>query len=154
MNKGKYNYILCAVRGRPESRETATRAIDLALEHQARLTFIHVLDAEFLGPSTPTMTPLRTVYNHLRQMGEFAMLILCDRAKRRGVERVDFILGEGNVPKRLRKLIKESNADALVIGRPVPGPEKSAFTDKLFDEFVADVKEEDGLAVIEVENGR
>ncbi len=151
MKPRKYNKILCAVRGRPESRETATRAIDLAIEQQAKLTFIHVIDAEFLGPATPTLSPLRMVYQQLEQMGDFAMLILCDRAKRRGVEEVDYILERGNVPKRLRKIIQESDADALVIGRPIPGPGKSVFTPEQFDAFIAQIEVEDGLDVIQVE---
>ncbi|MEJ2350626.1 MAG: universal stress protein [Anaerolineales bacterium] len=150
MNSAKCEHILCAVRGRPESRETATRAIELALEHQARLTFVHVIDAEFLGPAGPTMSPLRAVYRQLRQMGEFAMLILCDRAKRRGVAEVEWVIQEGNVPKRLRQLIQESGADLLVIGHPARGRGKSTFTPEEFREFVAKVEQEDGLEVIEI----
>lgn len=150
MNSPKYQHIICAVRGRPESRETATRAIELALEHQARLTFAHVIDAEFLGPATPTLSPIQMVYRQLRQMGEFAMLILSDRAKRRGVAEVEWVIQEGNVPKRLRQLIQESGADLLVIGHPAPGPGKSTFTPEEFRDFVAKVEQEDGLDVIEI----
>ncbi|MFQ5421914.1 MAG: universal stress protein, partial [Anaerolineae bacterium] len=75
--------ILCAVRGGPESRATVSKAIALALTHQARLTFFHVLDAEFLNYAT--IGPLSVIYQELAEMGKFAMLILCDRAKRRGV---------------------------------------------------------------------
>ena len=48
----KVEYILCAVRGGQESRRTVTRAIDLAVEHNARLNFFHILDAEFLGTAS------------------------------------------------------------------------------------------------------
>lgn len=151
MNQKTYKHILCAVRGRPESRETATRAIDLALEHQARLTFIHVIDAEFLGQATPTLSPLKMVYEQLEQMGKFAMQILCDRAIRRGVEQVAYILEKGNVPKRLREIIQDSVADALIIGRPVEGPGKSVFTPDQFDAFITRIKNEEGLDMILVE---
>jgi nucleotide-binding universal stress UspA family protein len=150
MNSPRYRHVMCAVRGRPESRETATHAIELALEHQARLTFVHVIDAEFLGPAGPTMSPLRAVYRHLRQMGEFAMLILCDRAKRRGVAEVGYTIQEGNVPKRLRQLVQESGADVLVIGRPTPEPGKPVFTPEDFEDFVTKVEREDGLDVIQI----
>lgn len=151
MKQRKYDHVLCAVRGRPESRETATRAIDLALEHEADLTFIHVMDAEFLGRATPTLSPLKMVYEQLEQMGEFAMQILCDRATRRGVEQVAYILEKGNVPKRLREIVRDLDADALVIGRSVRGPGKSVFTPDQFDAFIAKIEEEVGLEVIQVE---
>lgn len=151
MNQKTYKRILCAVRGRPESRETATRAIDLALEHQARLTFIHVIDAEFLGQATPTLSPLKMVYDQLEQMGEFAMQILCDRATRRGVDHVEYILEKGNVPKRLHEIIQDLDADALVIGRPLPGPGSSLFTQDQFKAFIASIESEVGLDVILVE---
>jgi hypothetical protein len=48
MSPDTVKHIVCAVRGRPESRTTVTRAVDLALEHQAHLTFLHMIDAEFL----------------------------------------------------------------------------------------------------------
>jgi nucleotide-binding universal stress UspA family protein len=150
MTPTKYEHIICAVRGRPESRETATRAIELALEHQARLTFVHVIDAEFLGPATPTLSSIQPVYRRLRQMAEFAMLILCDRARRRDVAEVASILDEGNVAQRLRQLVQESGADVLVIGHPSPGPGKSTFTAREFNDFVTKVKLEDGLDVIQV----
>jgi nucleotide-binding universal stress UspA family protein len=107
--------VACAVRGGPESRETVKRAIALALESGARLTFFHVMDAEFLGYATHGT--LRVVYHELREMGKFVMLILCDRARARGVTQVDYILREGNVQKQLCKLAVETGAEILVMGR-------------------------------------
>ena len=54
MTDQKPKHILCAVRGGQESRNTVVRAIDLALEYDARLTFFHILDAEFLGAASLT----------------------------------------------------------------------------------------------------
>ena len=54
-------HIICAVRGVPKSRETATKAINLALDQDARLTFVHVTNLEFLGSATPSMTPVGSV---------------------------------------------------------------------------------------------
>ena len=102
MTKEKPQHIICAVRGGPESRETVDKAIDLALMHGARLTFLHILDAEFLEYAT--IGPLSVVYRELNEMGTFTMLILCDRAERRGVERVDYVLPEGNILQGLDPL--------------------------------------------------
>jgi len=78
-------HIICAVRGQPNGIETVTRAIDLALEHNAKLTFCLIVNAEFLGKASPTFTSLSAAYRQLEDMGKFSMLILCDRAQRRGV---------------------------------------------------------------------
>ena len=112
------------MRGGPESRATVTRAIDLALETGARLTFLHVLDAEFLEYAT--IGPLSVVYHELMEMGTFAMLILVDRAQRRGVDNVDYIVREGNIRSHLREFAIETEAEVMVMGRPTrsPGPQR------------------------------
>ncbi|MFN2220311.1 MAG: universal stress protein [Anaerolineae bacterium] len=142
-------HIICAVRGGPESRETVTRAIDLALESGAWLTFYRVLDAEFLNHAT--IGPLSVVYRELREMGQFAMLILCDRAQRRGVQKVDSIVREGNVRKQLREFAIETHADVMVMGRPTRSPGSNTFKAAEFDEFVAEMAEEASLEIVVVE---
>jgi nucleotide-binding universal stress UspA family protein len=138
-------HIICAVRGGPESRETVTRAIDLALESGAWLTFFRVLDAEFLNHAT--IGPLSVVYRELREMGQFAMLILCDRAQRRGVQKVDSIVREGNVRKQLREFALETHADFMVMGRPTRSPGSNTFKPAEFDAFVAQLEEDADLQI-------
>ncbi len=53
MSDSKIRHIICAVRGGPESRETVSHAIDLALESSARLTFFRVMT-----PSSCNTQPL------------------------------------------------------------------------------------------------
>jgi nucleotide-binding universal stress UspA family protein len=118
--------IICAVRGVPKSRETATRAIDLALEYKARLTFVHVTDLEFLGSATPMMTPVRSVQRQVQDLSEFTMMVLCDRAQRRGVQEVDYIVRMGQIYQQLRQILNETQPDILVIGRPIGNSVDSA----------------------------
>lgn len=151
MDKSGRYHVLCAVLGRPESRETVTRAIDIALEHKARLTFVHVSDAEFLGPATPTMSPLRMVYQQLQNMGEFALLILVDRANRRGVERADHILRTGNIQKQLLQVIDEIQPDAFVLGKPLQDIKESAFTPEEFKTFIEAIHQRSGLEIVIVD---
>jgi nucleotide-binding universal stress UspA family protein len=141
-------HIICAVRGGRESRETVTRAIDLALEYGTRLTFLHILDAEFLEYAT--IGPLRVVYGELREMGEFTMLILVDRATRRGVDRVDFVLPEGNIRSELISYARETKAEMMVIGRPLRTPGRNVFTSTEFDKFVNNLEIEANLTIIKV----
>lgn len=152
MVSNNIRHILCAVLGKPTSRTTVTQAIDLALEYNARLTFAHVIDAEFLASATPAMTPLRSIYNQLRELGEFSMLILCDRAQRRGVESVDYIIREGQVLPQLRLAISEMQPEMFVVGKPFG---QNAVTPSIsieaIEEFIADVEENLKVQVIPVD---
>lgn len=143
-------HIICAVRGQPESRATVTRAIDLALEHDARLTFSLVIDAEFIGQAAPTLTSLQAAYRQLEDMGEFSMLILCDRAQRRGVKQANYHIRKGNIPEQLRQLALETDAEMMILGRPLRGVGGSVFTPAEFDSFIESLEQETGLQVVQV----
>ena len=141
-------HIICAVRGGPESRETVTQAINLALEYGARLTFLHVLDAEFLEYAT--IGPLSVVYRELNEMGTFTMLILMDRANRRGVDQVDYVLPEGNIRDELVRYSNKTKAEMMVMGRPTRSPGRNVFKVAEFDDFVAELEQEADLKIVKV----
>ena len=140
--------IVCAVRGSPQSRATVTRAIDLALEHDAQLNYFYPVEVEFLSRTT-VRGPLSVVYRELIDMSEFTMLILKDRAERRGVARVDFIIREGDVRTRLLDLVREMQPEVLVLGWPLRGAGRHRFTPDEFEAFVAEL-EQAGNAFVEV----
>lgn len=143
--------ILCAVRGGPESRQTVSFAIDLALETGARLTFFHALDAEFLQYAT--IGPLSIVYQELQEMGQFTMLILVDRAQRRGVADVDYVVREGDIRKQLRLVANETKAEVMVMGRPTRSPGRNVFDHEEIEAFSAELAEEGQLRLILVPEG-
>jgi nucleotide-binding universal stress UspA family protein len=138
MSSDAPRHIICAVRGGPESRQTVSQAIDMAISSGARLTFFRVTDAEFLEHAT--IGPLSVVYRELREMAQFALLILCDRARRRGVDRVDSLVREGNIRRQLRLIAAEAGADVLVMGRPVRSPGSNVFKPAEFDAFVQELE--------------
>lgn len=143
MTTQQINQILCAVRGGPESRETVTYAIDLALKTGARLTLFHAVDAEFLNHAT--IGPLSVVYRELVEMGKFMMLILTDRAKRRGVNEVNYVVREGNIRKQLQQAAIETKAEIMVLGRPTRGPGQNVFKFEEMEEFAAELAKEGHL---------
>ncbi|MBU0512546.1 MAG: universal stress protein [Chloroflexi bacterium] len=152
MTSKKIRHIICAVRGVPKSRDTVTKAIDLALEHNARLTFAHVSDAEFLSTTRPSMISLRSVYKQLHDLGEFTMSILKDRAERSGVSQADYIVREGKLLKQLRLILAETCPDVLVIGKPVTkGPVRPSVKTTEFEQFVTDVETQLNIQVVIVE---
>jgi len=140
--------VICAVHGGPESRDTVMKAIQVALDSGARLTFFHVMDAEFLGHAT--VGTLRVVYRELMDMGKFVMLILCDRARNRGVPNVDYILREGNVRKQLHQQAVETGAEVIVMGKPTRSPTKNQFKPGEFEAFVEELERDGKLRVIQV----
>jgi nucleotide-binding universal stress UspA family protein len=141
-------HIVCAVRGRPESRITVSRAVDLALEHQAHLTFLHVIDAEFLEHAT--VAPLSVIYAELVEMARFAMLVLCDRAQRRGVQEVDSIVLEGDIRKQLRQFALETQADLMIMGTPTPGPGKNIFKEEELKRFIREMEQWGNIRIMQV----
>jgi nucleotide-binding universal stress UspA family protein len=140
--------VFCAVRGGPESRKTITHAIDLALQLGASLNFFRIMDAEFLDHAT--VGPLSVVYRELEEIARFAMLILCDRARRRGLTEVDYIIREGNIRKQLQQLATEVQSGILVMGRPTRGPGRNVFRPAEFDVFVSDLEGRGEMQVIAV----
>ncbi len=132
--------VVCAVRGGPESRATVTRAIQIALDHTARLTFFHVVDAEFLG-HVQTGSALSVIYAELSEMAQFTMLILMDRAQRRGVEQVDFAIREGDIRRQLMTLAQETSADLIVMGQPTRSPGSNVFTPDNYRGFITQLEE-------------
>ena len=145
----KINKILCAVRGGPESRQTVTYAIDLALETGAKLTFFHAVDAEFLGSAAIGRT-LSGIYSELIEMGQFMMLILVDRAQRRGVVDVDYIIQEGNIRKQLIQIAIETRAETMIVGRPTRSPTSNVFKMTEMESFAEELAREGGLKVVVV----
>jgi nucleotide-binding universal stress UspA family protein len=117
-----------------------THAIDLALESNARLTFFYVVDAEFQAQSA-IGSPLSVIYQELTQMAEFSMLILCDRAERRGVEQVGYLIREGNIRKQLLEFAAETRADVFVVGWPVRSAGRPIFTPAEFESFAVELEE-------------
>ena len=80
------------------------------------------------------------------------MLVLCDRAKRRGVENVDYNLRDGRVLPQIRETISELNPDILVIGRPfVTEPGLYSLNESDVENFIQDIEKDQKITVISVE---
>jgi nucleotide-binding universal stress UspA family protein len=148
MSSDAIKHIVCAVRGHPGSRSTVTHAVDLALEQHASLTFLHVIDAEFLEYAT--VASLSVVYKELIEMARFAMLILCDRAERRGVSEVNYIVLEGNLRKQLRQYAIDTHADLMIIGAPSKGPGKAVFKQDELTQFIQEMEQAGSITIIQV----
>jgi hypothetical protein len=151
MSTDRIKQVVCAIRGRPANLDAISAAIDLCLEHEASLTFLMLLEAEFISQVTPTMSSLRTLYQQMKEMSEFSLLILCEEAKQLGVTQVDYTIRTGNLRKQLREFATQTSADVLVIVRPTSGPGWTALTNKEFVDFIRELEEIGNLRVISIE---
>ena len=151
MTTQKTRHIICAVRGVPKSRETVTKAIELALEYKARLTFVHVTNVDFLESAMPIMTPVRSVQKQVQDLSEFTMIVLCDRAQRRGVQETDYIVRMGQFYQQLRQILSETQPDIIVVGRPIGNTVDSAMLiPEELTSFLDDVEKNLNIQVVPV----
>ncbi len=138
-------HIVCAARGGPRSRPAIKQAIRLAKEHGALLTFLYILDYEFLGHATLSST--HAIHQQLREMGEFIMLTLQEQARQAGVVS-DYAVEEGTVRQGICRFVESSGADFVVIGRPAQSDGAAVFDPDSLSEFANQLEAETGATVI------
>jgi nucleotide-binding universal stress UspA family protein len=148
-------HVVCAVRGGPESQETASSAMDLALKAGAKLTFFHVVDPGCLDCGDIARTS--AAYREYMEKAESAMRALRTQAQQRGVAHVDFVLRKGDTRQELRQLAIETDAELLIFGHPDPDSERNVFSPDEFHQFLAELDFGGDLRTIQVrlpqENG-
>jgi nucleotide-binding universal stress UspA family protein len=137
--------IVCAVRGGPASQPTIARAIELAQETGLPLSFLYVVNLDFLLRTTSSR--VHTISEQMSQMGEFILLSAQDTAARRGVE-AEGVIRHGNVSEEIIRVCHELAADYLVLGRPRLEQEEPVFTRERLHQFAARTEEQTGAKVV------
>ena len=143
--------ILCAVRGQSTSRTTVEHAIELALDSEGELTFMLVLSTEALARAGPLKAPLRAILKQLDSIGEFAMSLLEDRARNRGVEDVGFVVKRGKPAETIRNTITELQPAIVVLGEPVADEPRAIFSPNQFEHFVTELRQDTEAEIVVVE---
>lgn len=137
--------VVCAVRGGPHSQPTIQRAIHLARTLEQPLTFVYVVNLDFLAYTSSSGTP--TLLDDLKNMGEFILLMAQAQAAKEGVQAEGIII-EGHLRDELVKLCRQIQADYLVLGRPKQQPTENAFSQDAFLDFVAQIEKEAQVKVV------
>jgi nucleotide-binding universal stress UspA family protein len=109
-------HIVCAARGGTRIQPSVNRAIQLGCEMQARLTFLYVVDVEFMKHTSMGRTAV--VFDEMDKLGEFMMLRLCEYANRQGCMRADYVIRNGRVRNEIMSYLHETHPNLLVLGRP------------------------------------
>jgi nucleotide-binding universal stress UspA family protein len=138
-------HVVCAARGGKRSRPAVNRAIRLAKERHADLTFLFVVDTEFI--SHALVGPLSVVREQLRDMGEFIMATHQSRASEAGVD-ADYAVREGDVREQIRTYLAENDVDVIVMGRPIEETEAAVFDVGTVTNFAAALEHDHGVEVV------
>jgi nucleotide-binding universal stress UspA family protein len=141
--------IVCAIRGGPHSRVTITRAIDLAKETSLPLSFLYVVNLEFLSHTISSR--VHTIQEEMQQMGEFILLTAQASAEESGIKSQG-IIRNGKVREELIRLCHELKTDYLVLGQPKIEREDSLFSQEMLKQFVEKTERETGARVILADN--
>lgn len=150
-NQRTIRHVACAVRGRLANRNAVQHAIDLAREHDARLTFFMVISSDFLVSATPTMSPTKTLFARLTEIGEYILMLLKDQATQNGVSEVEHEIRIGDVRSQLREFARRTTAQILVMGRPSGREPRSIFTQEQFAAFTEELQEIGALKIEVIE---
>ena len=105
-NEEKQMHIVCAARGGRRIQPSVKRAIELACETKARLTFLYILDVGFMKSTMVGHTDF--VFEELDKMGEFMMIRLCEYANDGGCVSADYAIRHGGVREQIQKYLFES----------------------------------------------
>lgn len=138
--------IVCAIRGGPYSQATINKAISLAQETGLQITFLYIVNLDFLARSTSLRT--HTINQEMEEMGEFILLTARNQAAEKGVT-AEGLVRHGDVGEEIVKLCNEIGARYLILGRPqLEEEERNVFSHPALNSFADQVAEQTGATVV------
>ncbi len=138
--------IVCAIRGGPYSQATINKAIALGRETGLKITFLYIVNLDFLARSTSLRT--HTIRGEMEEMGEFILLSAQNQAAAQGVA-AEGVVRHGNVGEEIIQLCNELGATYLVVGQPqLEEDERNVFSHARLENFAQLVAEETGATVV------
>lgn len=137
--------IICPIRGGPGSKATIETAIGLAKDEEMPLTFLYVVNLDFLTQTESSR--VRMVSSEMESMGDFILISAQAKAEERGVN-ADAEIRHGEVGEQIVELAQEIEASYLVMGRPGGEEEGNVFDQERLDTFIAQIEEASGAKVI------
>jgi RNase H-fold protein (predicted Holliday junction resolvase) len=102
--------------------------------------------------ATPAMLSHQTTLKQMRDLSEFTMLVLIDRAARRGVQNVDYLIRDGQILDQLRVIVTEFKPDMVVIGKPVSTSTKNrSIAGEDLNNFIHEIEKQPEIIITPVE---
>jgi nucleotide-binding universal stress UspA family protein len=134
------NKILCATRGGEASYRTQDAVIAKAKEEGASLLFLYVVDLEFLKQTTRGVC-LPVMQQEMERMGEFLLVMACERAAGQGVE-AQPILRPGPLVEALKDAARQEDVTMVALGRPA---EESRFQLSKLEQLAEEIERDTGV---------
>ena len=148
VTSGTQKHFVCAARGGRLIQPSVNRAIEMACEASARLTFLYILDVEFMKHTPMGRTDI--MFEELDKMGEFMMMRLCEHANEHGCVSADYIIRHGKLREAIQEYLLEAQPDLLILGRPTPEQQDGAppaFERDALKQFAEEITQNTGVAV-------
>jgi len=133
--------ILCATRGGEASFRTQDAVIELARVQGDTLLFLYVVDTHFLAYTAHPVRP-DVVMREMEHLGEFLLIMACERAALQGVE-ATFSVKQGSLAVALKETAVAEGVSLLALGRPAG--EESRFRLAGLEQLGVAITEETGV---------
>lgn len=132
----QYRTVAAAIAHDEKDPAVIQHAVRLAEQHGAQLVLLHIVEG-----AVGTVYP--TAYDAEARADEEYLEQLCATIRARGVE-CSSVIGHGNVPRELVRMVKACGADVLVMG----GHRHRGWKDVLFGATVSPVRHALGIPVV------
>lgn len=141
----EYTSIVCGVTGSAHAQKAALEAAALAKQHSARLTYVYVVDTEFLKSGVGGMST-GIAQKGLEHLGTHILDYAGQLAQSQGVTPKK-IVRSGKVLEVIKQVMQEEKADLLVLGHE----ERTFFEKTMFkgnvEDHVDELKQQTGIEV-------
>ena len=136
--------IVCATRGGKASLILQAKAVQLAKTEKADLVFVYIVNIESLGEMNEKMA--QAAREELAWFGNALLQVAQLRAQRAGV-RAEIVVREGNVRDKIEEVLREKEADLLVLGTPHVQKSTPAFEEDSLTRFARQIESDTGVRV-------
>ncbi|MCX8052005.1 MAG: Nramp family divalent metal transporter [Chlorobi bacterium] len=134
----QYRVVAAAIAHDAKDPQVVGQAVSLAQQHGARIVLLHVVEGA-VG------TVYASAYDAEARADEEYLAALCEAISQRGIE-CSALIGHGNVPRELVRMVRACGADILVMG----GHRHRGLKDVLFGATISPVRHSLDIPVVVV----
>ena len=119
------NDILVPVDGSEDASKAIEFAVDIAKQNNATIHFLHVVKPTHVPTSAKSQINWQPYIDHTREVGNQTLLAAKDAADKKGVNRVETAMTEGDPAEEIISYTKDHHFDMIVMGGRGTGSPKA-----------------------------
>ena len=131
--------VVCATRGGEACRRTQERAIQMAQEQEADLSFLYVADPHLMDPVDEGLA--EALKGEISRLGRSLLRIAQNRANKAG-QKAEVSVVYGPVQESIINFLRQEGATTLVLGAPRSKAVAREFSSKGIDDFAQIARQE------------